>query len=232
MSSPLKLAIFDCDGTLVDSQLAIVTATLAAWNAAGLVPPEPVAIRRMVGLPLTTAIERLLQLGGQGREDAGTAERLTDLFKQAFQAERLRSDYEEPPLFPGTLQALAALEAAGVLLGIATGKSRRGLDHTLAAHGIDQKRFITLQTADIGPGKPHPAMLLRALDESGIQAADAVMIGDTTYDITMARAANMRALAVSWGYHAPAELMIAGADRLVNIMAEVPPAVAAVLEAA
>ncbi len=209
MSGSLRLALFDCDGTLVDSQFLITESMTAAFAAHGLGAPDPAALRRLVGLPLLRAVA-LLRPDLDPDRRAGVAER----YREAFADLRRRGEPAEP-LFPGIRDALDALEAAGVLLGVATGKSRRGLDAVLEHHGLTS-RFVTLQTADIGPGKPHPEMVLRALAETGAAAADTVVIGDTVYDIQMARNARVASVGVSWGYHAVAELEEAGADRIVH----------------
>ena len=127
---------------------------------------------------------------------------------------RLRPDYSEP-LFPGTLQLIETLSAAGYLLGIATGKARRGLDITLEQHGLTDL-FITLQTPDTNPGKPNPGMLYAAMAETGVQARRTVMIGDTSFDMEMAVAANVAGIGVSWGYHATEELLVSGASKVID----------------
>ena len=115
------------------------------------------------------------------------------------------------PLFPGIRELLDTLRAGGWDLGVATGKSQRGLEHCLATHGLTG-HFVTLQTADFHPSKPHPAMLEAALAEAFASAQDAVMIGDTSYDMLMAQAAGVRAIGVAWGYHPSEELLAAGAE--------------------
>ena len=220
---PLRLALFDCDGTLVDSQFAIIDAMTTAWTAHGLGEPDSLEVRRMVGLPLMQAVALLLPDQDTDRHVA-----VAESYKDAFAALRRRGDLHEP-LFPGILETLDALEAEGVLLGVATGKSRRGLDAVLAHHRLTH-RFVTLQTSDIGPGKPHPDMVYRALAEAGVEAAGTVVIGDTTYDIQMARNARVASVGVSWGYHAVAELEGAGADRIVHRGREVAGAVLALLD--
>lgn len=220
---PLRLALFDCDGTLVDSQFAIIDAMTTAWTAHGLGEPDPLEVRRMVGLPLMQAVALLLPDQDTDRHVA-----VAESYKDAFAALRRRGDLHEP-LFPGILDTLDALEAEGVLLGVATGKSRRGLDAVLAHHGLT-RRFVTLQTSDFGPGKPHPDMVYRALAEAGVDGAGTVVIGDTTYDIQMARNARVASVGVSWGYHAVAELEGAGADRIVHRGREVAGAVLALLD--
>lgn len=205
----LRLAVFDCDGTLVDSQHGIVACMHAAFAAEKLPLPTAEAVRRLVGLPLAECVARLTP-----DEAAARQARMVETYKESFFALRQRPDHEEP-LFEGCLDALQALEAEGWLLGIATGKARRGLDAVLSRHGL-QGRFVTLQTSDLGPGKPHPAMLERALAETGADAADTVMIGDTTFDMEMARNAGVAGIAVAWGYHGVPELLAAGATALVE----------------
>ena len=216
------LAVFDCDGTLVDSQHTIAAAVSAAFASVGLPPPGPEQSRRVIGLPLADALAALAP-ADSGIDPA----RLTERYREAFFSLRNRSDFEEP-LFPGIEAALTTLEAAGYLLGIATGKSRRGLERTLERHAL-LGRFMTLQTSDGGPGKPHPFMLERAIAEAGVEAAACVMIGDTTFDVLMARAAGAKAVGVGWGYHPAAELAAAGADRIVAAAAELPAAILTLL---
>lgn len=219
-SSP-RLAVFDCDGTLVDSQHMIVAAVETAWRGYGIAPPSADMVRRGVGLPLAEAIARLLPEGGSADHRA-----LYALYKDAFHAQRAQSDHHEP-LYPGVAETLDALAEAGVLLAVATGKSRRGLLATLDRHGL-LDRFVTLRTADDGPGKPNPHMLLDAMAETGAAPADTVMIGDTTFDIHMAVAARTPAVGVSWGYHEPAELTEAGAHSIVDQFNELGGALAAI----
>lgn len=208
-SARLRLAIFDCDGTLVDSQHVIVACMHAAFASEGLPPPTALAVRRVVGLPLAECVARLAPDMLAARHA-----RMVEAYKQSFFALRQQPGHHEP-LFDGCLAALEAIEAQGWLLGIATGKSRRGLDAVLAQHDL-ARRFITLQTSDTGPGKPHPDMLHRALAEAGANAQDAVMIGDTTFDIEMAQRAGVTGIAVAWGYHSRDELVAAGAAALVE----------------
>ncbi len=214
-STRLRLAVFDCDGTLVDSQHAIVTCMAAAYAAEGLLAPTPDAVRRVIGLPLLECMARLSPDHPEARHA-----RLTEAYREAFFALRRRADHHEP-LFEGALAALERLEDAGFLLGIATGKARRGLVAVLERHGLGN-RFVTLQTADMPPGKPHPAMLHRAIAETGVQAEDAVMIGDTSFDMQMARNAGIRSIGVAWGYHPVEELLAAGADAIVTRFGDLP----------
>jgi phosphoglycolate phosphatase len=218
----LRLAVFDCDGTLVDSQHGIFAAVSAAFESCGLAPPLPALSRRVIGLPLAQALAALIPA-----EAALDPELLAQRYRDAFHEVRRRPELDEP-LFAGALEALDALAADGFLLGVATGKGRRGLEATLGRHDVIQ-RFATLQTSETGPGKPHPEMLLRAMAEVGAEPAGTVMIGDTSFDMQMARAASVKALGVGWGYHPPEELSAAGAHALVPGFPELPAAVRALL---
>lgn len=220
LTSPLRLAVFDCDGTLVDSQHSIFAAVRAAFEASGLAVPPPARARRVIGLPLIEALEALVPAGTLPSVDTGL---LTERYKDAFFTLRNQPGFEEP-LFPGAGAALDALESSGYLLGIATGKSRRGLERTLERHGL-LGRFATIQTNDTGPGKPHPHMIEQALAETGAEPRHCVMIGDTVFDMEMARAAGIQALGVAWGYHPADELVAAGAAAIAESFADVPHAV-------
>lgn len=213
-----RLAVFDMDGTLVDSQHMIVAAMDGAFAGAGLVPPPPEKVRRVVGLSLGVAIDRLAP-----GLDARRREALEAGYKAAFFALREEGIVAEQP-FEGAFAAVDALREAGWLLGIATGKSVRGLHATLERFGLDG-HFVTLQTADTNPGKPAPEMLHRAMSETGAAAQATVMIGDTSYDMEMARNASVAAIGVGWGYHEDHELVAAGAARVVDAFADLPPAV-------
>jgi phosphoglycolate phosphatase len=214
-SSRLRLVVFDCDGTLVDSQHVIVSCMLQAYAAHGLSAPDAAAIRRVIGLPL---LECMARLSPEHPEDRHVL--LTEAYKDAFFASRQRPDHHEP-LFAGAASALDRLAGQGYLLGIATGKARRGLDAVLDRHDL-ARRFVTLQTGDRGPGKPHPAMLERAMAETGVAPEDVFMIGDTSYDMLMARSAGVHAIGVSWGYHPAEELRAAGAHAVIGSFDELP----------
>lgn len=210
MTTPsVKLVIFDCDGTLVDSQHAIVASMTDAFVAEGLTPPPREQVIGVVGLSLEIAVQRLVPEGS----DLAHVDRLAEAYKAAFAARRRRPDHFEP-LYDGVRETLERLAARDdVLLGIATGKSRRGVDAVLAREGL-ARFFSTVQTADTHPSKPHPSMLLTAMDEIGAAPADTVMIGDTTYDMEMAQGAGASAIGVSWGYHPSDALRAAGAHHV------------------
>jgi phosphoglycolate phosphatase len=200
-----RLAIFDCDGTLVDSQANICRAMEDCFDRAKLPPPSREATRRVVGLSLVEAMRAMLP-----GADLDLHHALAEDYKLAFH--RLRDNgLVDEPLYPGVAETLAALDEAGWLLGVATGKSDRGLSLCLERHGI-APHFVTLQTADRHPSKPHPAMIEAALAETGTEPRQGMMIGDTSYDIMMAKAAGVTAVGVAWGYHKREELLAAGAD--------------------
>lgn len=199
-----RLAVFDCDGTLVDGQAAVCSAMEDAFVRNGLAPPDRHQVRRIVGLSLPQAIRLLLP---DASEDLRAE--VDRCYRDSYRTARETGVLVEP-LFEGIADLLARLAQNGWLLGVATGKSMRGLEHCLATHGL-RHHFATLQTADHHPSKPHPAMLEAALLEAGVEAAQAVMIGDTSYDMQMGLAAGVRAIGVDWGYHTAAELLGAGA---------------------
>ncbi|PZF76240.1 hypothetical protein DK847_13655 [Aestuariivirga litoralis] len=206
----MKLAIFDVDGTLVDSQAMIAASLTAAFLGEGLAVPERSRMMSIVGLSLVDAMAALAP-----EHEAARHERLAAAYKEAFWQHRSRGEHTES-LFPGAEQLLAKLRAReDVALGIATGKSRRGVAHLIEKHGW-QGWFATVQTSDDHPSKPHPSMIVTALAETGSEPAAAIMIGDTSFDIAMARAADVGAAGVSWGNHATAELTSAGAHTISN----------------
>ncbi len=206
--------MFDCDGTLVDSQAAIGQSMEAAFNQAGVPYPGHEAVKKVVGLSLDRASQMLLP-----ESHRHLAPEIEAHYRRTFADLRLNDKVVEP-LYPKVLETLGALKDAGFVLGIATGKGRRGLEKTLASHGIGDF-FHTLQTADTHPGKPDPSMLHQALAEAGAEAGAALFVGDTTFDIEMGRSAGIRTLGAAWGYHERAYLEAAGADAIIEGMDEV-----------
>ena len=209
------LAIFDCDGTLVDSQATICDAMEHCFAGAGLPAPDRAAVRRIVGLSLPQAMRALLPDADHAHHRA-----LAEAYKASFHQLRCDGRVEER-LYEGVAEMLATMAEDGWLLGVATGKSDRGLRLVLDHHGLAH-RLVTLQTADRHPSKPHPSMVERAMAEAGAAARDTVMIGDTSFDIAMARNAGVRAIGVGWGYHEPAELIAEGADAVATTPAQLP----------
>lgn len=210
MSAEPYLVVFDCDGTLLDGQHLVIAAMRAAFREHGLAEPDDRVTRRVIGLSLKIAVSEVL-----GDERLGYADRVTESFKQAFHEIRAVNEVGEP-FYDGARELIAALKARDdVLLGIATGKSRRGVDIMLEREGWERD-FITIQTADNAPSKPDPGMILNALSESGALAGRTVMVGDTTFDMEMARAADVLAYGVAWGYHDIKALADAGAHMILD----------------
>lgn len=199
----LRLALFDLDGTLVDSQGHIVAAMEAAFAAADRPAPPRETVLGCVGLSLPLVFERL----APGADHAD----MLEAYKSHYAAARAKAP---APTFPGITEALDTLgEAPETLIGIATGASRRGLRAMIDAHGF---RLATAQCADDHPSKPDPSMVAAALAETSVSPENAVMIGDSTFDMQMARAAGIFALGVAWGYHTPDNLRRAGAQEVVE----------------
>ena len=220
----MKLVLFDCDGTLVDSHHNIATAMRQAFEAVGVPYPGDEATRRVIGLSLPEAIRPLAPDAGPEMWD-----RLSDAYREAFFALRQQPDFHEP-LFPGAREAIEALaKRDDVLLGIATGKARRGLEVLLDRFGL-RDFFVTTQTADDAPSKPHPGMVLKAIEETGADPTRTVLVGDTTHDMLMAANAGTRGLGVEWGYHPPDELRRAGAREIASRFNDVPPLVEKVIQ--
>jgi phosphoglycolate phosphatase len=195
-----RLLVFDWDGTLMDSVATIVACTRAVIRELDLPEPAEEIIRGTIGLGLQETVDRLSPGGGE------------DLFLRVLDCYRRHwvSTYRHQPLlFPGVEAMLADLAGRGYLLGIATGKSRRGLDDSLEICGL-RGVFHATRTADEARSKPHPQMLLDVMDELGVAPRDALMIGDTTYDLEMARSARAAGLAVLSGSHTEEELLKLG----------------------
>jgi phosphoglycolate phosphatase len=214
----LKLVIFDCDGTLVDSQHLIVSAMSRAYQVHGLPVPDRETMLSMVGLSLVELFTAL----GRGAEGYPAAS-LAEQYKLAFHALREAGAAVEP-LYPGAAEAIAELaRREEVVLGIATGKSQRGVHLVLGHHGLIE-HFMTIKTADDAPSKPDPGMVNAAMREAGVAAADTVVVGDTVYDMAMARAAGATAIGVTWGYHTRDALIAAGAAAVIEDFAALVPA--------
>jgi phosphoglycolate phosphatase len=206
----MKLVVFDCDGTLIDSQHIIVTAMERALTASALAPLPRERVLTAIGLSLPLAVERLLP-----HADMGTIAAVTEKYKAAFGELRQDPAHREP-MFPGAREAIEALgRHDDVLLGVATGKSRRGVIALFERFGLDS-HFATIQTADTHPSKPHPSMILQAMAHVGVRPEDTVMVGDSTFDMEMAVNAGVGAIGVAWGYHPVLALERAGAHMIVE----------------
>lgn len=197
MSNGLRLIVFDVDGTLVDSQADILAAMASAFDRVGLDVPTREQVLGIVGLSLDVAMSRLAP-----ETDQKTRNVMVEGYKDAYVALRAQTGAaQSSPLYPGAREVLEQLhQIPDVLLGVATGKSRRGLDKLIQAHALDRV-FVTQQVADHHPSKPHPSMLFQAMKDTGVAPEDTAMIGDTSFDMEMARAAGVHAIGVGWGYH-------------------------------
>lgn len=204
-----RLILFDMDGTLVDSQHVIVDCMRIAYGGYGLTAPAREEILGIVGLSLHEAVLSL-----SPDMDPGRVPDVVAAYKNGFVARRAQGVVV--PLYEGAEACLRHLHAVPeAVLGVATGKARRGVDHTVDSHGL-HGLFTTVQTADDHPSKPHPSMVLTACAQTGIAPEDTVIIGDTSFDMDMGRAAGVGTIAVSWGYHGRDRLAASGPDHVVE----------------
>lgn len=217
----MSLVVFDMDGTLIDSGAAITARVLEAFAAVGRPAPSVDIIRANVGLSLP------IYLANVAASDD------PDLLKALFDAYRAAGAAAPPgqmPLFAGARELLERLsQRPDTQLAVATGKGRAGLDKTLAQNDIGHY-FVSLQTPDTNPSKPHPGMLRSAMDAAGVGPDETVMIGDAVFDIEMARAAGVRSIAVAWGLQPVEALRAAGANTAVDSFDALYDAIEQVLE--
>lgn len=206
------LAIFDIDGTLVDSRAMISETMATAFTRFGLTPPDYDATRRIVGLSLMEAIDTLAP---RDLDHDGLV-KLTALYKDVF-IETHNSGRAHEPLYDGAMDLLSSLRGAGWKIGVATGKSRRGLDRVIHSHGFSDY-FDAHYCADDGAGKPDPFMVEANLLTLDCAPHHAVMIGDTSFDMIMGKRAGTHALGVSWGFHTVDEITAGGADAVLSTM--------------
>jgi phosphoglycolate phosphatase len=204
------------DGTLIDSQDVIIAAMGRAFVRIGLPAPSADQTRSIIGLSLDKAVSTIAPNLSPAEVTAGV-----EAYRQSFIEMRAENGAEAAaPMYPGAMAALERLHRQdATLLGVATGKARRGLDHAYASHGIGHF-FVTHQTADGHPSKPHPSMLYQALRDTGAEAEHAVMIGDTEFDILMGKAAGFSTIGVSWGYHSLDRIKAAAPDYIIDSYAE------------
>ena len=220
----MRLIMFDMDGTLIDTQALISENAAAAFASLGLPPPTPAEVRSIIGLSLPVAMGRLLKT-----DDVDLIEGVVGQYRSLYKTS-LEHDVDREPLYPGAREALERLKLLpDTILGVATGKGLTGVVRILGNHDL-AGHFVTLQTPDHNPSKPHPGMLLRAMAETGADPASTVMVGDTTYDMELARAAGCRAIGVTWGYHPAEDLLTTGAGTLIHDYSELDAAIERVLE--
>lgn len=210
MTDKLKLAAFDLDGTLLDSIPSIVIGVTACWKALGFPEVTPDEIRNIIGLPWEQSIEKLMP-GAGARE----VEMINKYHAEIAQGVRPPPDRPPEKIFPGVIDLLDALEDDGYVLAIVTSRSNRRFEALIDDNGLSG-RFVSINTADQGPGKPNPFLLNKAMREAGVDTVDTVMIGDTTYDIQTGRNAGTGAVGVTWGVHPEDRLFEAGAHHVAD----------------
>lgn len=217
-NDPLRLVVFDMDGTLIDSQHHIVASMTRAFSDNGFAAPDPAAVRAGVGLPLDVIIGSLLP-----GHDPSVYRRLAEAYRDDHRSCLDRGERHEP-LMPGAREVIERLDSAGYLIALATGKGSRGARHALEVHGLIGY-FVSIQTADTAPGKPHPGMLMQAMHEAGVDSSATVMVGDTVFDLELARNAAVASVAVTWGYHESAALYSYGAGAIIDHFDDLDPTV-------
>jgi len=213
--SVLRLALFDCDGTLANSHALINTALVNGFVDCGHKPPSDADVRRIIGLSFREALQEL-DASLDGEQLAAVEARCHVHLRNA----RSGNDIVEP-LYEGIPVMLDQLAQAGWLMGVATGKGMHGLRHLLETNGV-LHHFVTLNTADECISKPAPEMVMKALAATGVAPENCIVIGDTTYDIKMAHNAGVKSLGVAWGNHPVEQLLQAGAHDVVPAVEELP----------
>ncbi|QFT31755.1 Phosphoglycolate phosphatase [Labrenzia sp. THAF82] len=220
----MYLILFDVDGTLVDSQNTIFHGLQVGFAAVDLPMPDRKTALSIVGRSLEEAFLDLV-----GKTHADKVPDMAAAYRES-KVSRRRQGLDLDPLYPGARKVIDQLHAReDILLGIATGKAMRGVRHMFDSHDL-HGRFVTIQTADTSPSKPHPDMVLRAISETGVEPENTVMLGDTGFDMTMAKSAGAHAIGVTWGYHDHSRLVKEGADQIIQSFEDLESAVSNVMK--
>ncbi|TLS65725.1 HAD-IIIA family hydrolase [Mariprofundus erugo] len=206
MSGCASLILFDCDGTLTDSQGLITQAMQQAFVTCGLPEPESQAIQNITGLSLLRAVACL-------SDDVALHASICDAYRDHY-----RMLEHQVTLYPEVRETLDELRRRGYWMGVVTGKSRSGLQRVIETFELADY-FMVLRTADCTHSKPHPAMVLECMDEMGVLPAHTTVVGDAVFDMQMARAAGVRAIGVSFGASSEEGLLHSGADGVVHAFA-------------
>jgi phosphoglycolate phosphatase len=209
----LALVVFDWDGTLMDSIGRIVRCLHLAIAEIGAEPRTDPQLRDIIGLGVQQATQTLYP-----GADAAFTEALT----RAYRLYYLERDTTPTPLYPDAEPVLRTLSDRGFLLAVATGKSRRGLKEALESTGLGHY-FDATATSDEHPSKPHPAMLGHLIERLGVERENAVMVGDSTFDLEMARSLRVTGVGVTHGAHDAERLRRCAPAALIERLAELPP---------
>ena len=219
----MRFIVFDCDGTIVNSRNTTVRLIENVWRAQGLIPPKEEEILTVTALPLEEAVRYLCPT-----KDKHVVEKLIQTCHE-YMIDKKVAQGEQEVLFEGVVETLKTLKTKDTILAIITGKSRKGLEQILQNHNL--KQFFTLtKTADCGPSKPNPTVLLEAIEEIGAEKQQTVFIGDTIYDMQMAKNAHVKSIGVSFGYHSVEALKTNGAFAIVEAFSHLPNAIYQVLQ--
>ncbi len=203
-----QLILFDCDGTLTDSNMVIVRAVQQAFKDSALLAPSSIDILPALGMSLDIVVASLLQKQGNDSKE------LMSVIAQAYR-QHYRLFEKDVILYPGVLDVLQTLKQRGYWMAIVTGKSKGGLERVLSRFDLT-KYFYTWRTADCCHSKPHPAMALECMSELGVEAKNTTLVGDSHFDIQMAKAAGVGALGAAFGSEDPQCLYDEGADKVLS----------------
>lgn len=213
LKSTIKLVVFDWDGTLMDSEARIVSCLRASMVDLSLPARSDTELKNIIGLGLREAIESLFP---------DISVELQQAFVERYRYHFITANPTPSSLFDGAMDTVLQLDSLGYFLAVATGKGRRGLDKILLETGLD-KVFHSTRCADETFSKPHPQMLEQILEELGVLPEEAVMVGDTEYDMLMARNAGVAAVGVSYGVHEVQRLQTHEPLMVINAITELLP---------